>query len=192
MRIEISRRNFHVKRISIGILALTLIALSLFSSSCGTSDKIASVSMQVVGSGAGTVNLIGLGSTLQLQVLTNYTSGKQIDQTNFATYTVVSEGYYCTWSDGVCTNGSADQAAMPSPPSTLTINKTGMVSAVDPAVCSWINVGTTQTPGWAYTGDYMITATFRGFTSNPVFIPMASAASLQPGNDGQCGPTATN
>jgi hypothetical protein len=191
MRIEISRRNFHVKRISISILALTLIALSLFSSSCGTSDKIASVSMQVVGTGTGTVDLIGLGSTLQLQVLANYTSGKQIDQTNFATYTVVSEGYYCTWSDGNC-DSSADEAAMPAPPQTLTVNSTGMVTSVNPAVCSWINVGTTTTPGWAYTGDYMITATFRNFTSNPVFIPLASAASGQPGNNGQCGPTPTN
>ena len=52
----------------------------------------------VVGSGgAGTVNLDGLGGTLQLQVLANYTSGKQIDETNFSTYTVTPEGFYWTY-----------------------------------------------------------------------------------------------
>jgi hypothetical protein len=147
--------------------------------------------MQVVGVGTGVINLSGLGSTLQLQVLANYTSGKRIDETNFSTYTVTAEGYYCTWSDGNC-NSSADEAAMPTPPMTLTINKTGMISAVDPAVCSWINLGTLQTPGWAYTGDYMITATYRGFTSNPVFIPIASAANLQAGMNGQCGPSTSS
>lgn len=192
MPIEISRRNFHVKRLSSSILAITLIALSLFSSSCGTSDKIASVSMQVVGVGTGTVSLIGLGGTLQLQVLTNYTSGKQIDQTNFATYTIVSQGYYCTWSDGACNNPGVDQATMPASPNTLTINKTGMVTAVNPAVCSWISTTDDfSTPGWAYTGDYMITASFRGFTSNPVFVPLASAALAQAGMEGQCGPLPT-
>lgn len=189
MPIEISRRNFHVKRISTSILAITLVALSLFSSSCGTSDKIASVSMQVVGVGTGTVSLIGLGGTLQLQVLANYTSGKQIDQTNFSTYTVTSVGYYCTWSDGACNNPAVDQATMPSPPSTMTINKTGMVTAVSPAVCSWISTTDDfSTPGWAYTGYYMVTANFRQFTSNPVFIPIASAANNQAGMEGQCGP----
>jgi hypothetical protein len=175
-----------VKRTS--ILTTILVAISVFSSSCGTGDKIGSVSMQVIGSGgAGTVNLSGLGGTLQLQVLANYTSGKQIDETNFATYTVTAEGYYCTYdSSGNCT-----QNTMPSPPQTVTLDKTGMISAVDPAICSWVNLGTLTTMSWAYTGDYMITATYRGFTSNPVFIPLASAASGANNTNGQCGPSAT-
>jgi hypothetical protein len=181
-----------VKRISISILAITLVAFSLFSSSCGTSDKISSLSMQVVGNGTGTVSLIGLGSTLQLQVLANYTSGKQIDQTNFSTYTVTAAGFYCTWSDGNCNNPGVDQATMPSPPNTMTINNTGMITAVTPAVCSWISTtGDFSTPGWAYTGYYIISAKFRQFTSNPVYIPIASAANNQAGLEGQCGPVPT-
>jgi hypothetical protein len=178
MRSEISRRIFPVKRSK--FLATLLGALSLLSTSCGTGDKIGSVSMQVVGAGTGVVNLIGLGGTLQLQVLAIYTSGKQIDETNYATYTVTPEG---TDDNGV---------ALPSPPQTMTINATGMVTAVDPAVCTWVNLGPSATqPSWAYTGDYMVTATYRGFTSNPVFVPLASAASSASNTNGQCGPAAT-
>jgi len=161
------------------ILATFLVAISLISTSCGTGDKIGSVSMTVGGT-TGTVNLIGLGGTLQLQVNANYTSGKIIDETNFAVFTVVPEG--------TDDNGNTLSA----PPLTLTINNTGLITAVDPAVCTWISTtGQVSTPGWAYTGDYKITATYRGFTSNPVFIPVASAAGPA-ALDGECGPTPTS
>jgi len=172
------------------ILVAVLAAVALMSSSCGTGDKIASVSMQVVGSGgAGTVNLSGLGGTLQLQVLANYTSGKSIDETNFSNYMVVPEGTYCTAFSGTTTCSSS--VAMPTPPQGVTLNKTGMLTAVDPGVCSWINLGTQQQQSWFYTGYYAITATYRGFTSNPVYIPVASAANAQTTTNGQCGPSAT-
>ncbi len=168
------------------ILATLLGVISLLSTGCGTSDKIASVSMQVSGAGgAGTVNLAGLGGTLQLQVMANYTSGKLIDQTNYATYAVTAEGYFTDYSTGVGIN-----YAMPTPPLTMTIDKTGMVTAVDPGICSWVSTtGDPKTPGWAFSGWYKIVATYRGFASNPVFIPLASAASGQPNMQGQCGPT---
>src|SRR5277367_443118 len=142
-------------------------ALTLLTTSCGVGDKIGSVSVTAVGITGGTVNLAGLGGTIQLQVTANYTSGKQIDETNFVTYTVTNEGFYWTYDSG---GNPATQVAMPTPPATLTINNTGMITAVDPAVCSWVNLGTLQTPGWAYTGDYMIVAHYRGFSSNPIFI----------------------
>jgi hypothetical protein len=63
-----------------------------------------------------------------------------------------------------------------------------MITAVQPADCVWKNLGTTQTPSWFYQGDYKIVATYRGFTSNPVFIPIASAADTITGQTGQCGP----
>jgi hypothetical protein len=34
----------------------------------------------------------------------------------------------------------------------------------------------------------MITATYRGFTSQPIFIPLSSAASNEANTNGQCGP----
>lgn len=167
------------------ILAL-LGVLTLLTTSCGVGDKIGSVSVTAVGITGGTVNLAGLGGTLQLHVLANYTSGKQIDETNFATYTVTNEGFYWTYDSS---GNPSTQVAMPTPPATLTINSTGMITAVDPAVCSWVNLGTLAEPGWAYTGDYMIVAHYRGFSSNPIFIPLASAASGQNNTNGQCGPT---
>jgi hypothetical protein len=188
MRIEISRRIVHVKRKSI-LATLLLVAIALLSIGCGTGDKIGSVSMQVVGTGTGTVNLQGLGGTLQLQVLANYTSGKQIDETNFSTFAVTPAGFQATY-DG---NGDLIEPgpAMPSPPSGFTIDKTGMVTAVAPGVCSWTNEGTLTQPGWAFTGYYQVVGTYRGFSSNPVFVPLASAAGSQPGMQGECGPTAT-
>jgi len=173
MPIEISRRIFHVKRNL--ILATFLSAIALLTTSCGTGDKIGSVSISAAGASGGVINLSGLGSTLQLQVSANYTSGKIIDETNFATYVVTPEG--------------TDDTGTPlaAPPLTLTINNTGMITAVDPAVCVWENLGSVQTPSWFYTGDYKIVATYRGFSSNPIFIPVASAAA-NTGN-GQCGPT---
>jgi hypothetical protein len=168
------------------ILAALLGVVTLLTTSCGVGDKVASVSVTAVGISGGTINLAGLGGTIQLKVTANYTSGKQIDETNFSTYTVVPEGVYNIYDGSGNVIGSVPLA---SPPQTLTINKTGMVTAVDPAVCTWVNLGTLQTPAWAYTGDYMITATYRGFTSQPIFIPLASAASGQSNTNGQCGPT---
>lgn len=161
-------------------LATLLAAIAVFATSCGTSDKIGSVTVTAAGT-TGTINLVGLGGTMQLQVSANYTSGKIVDETDFATYTVTPEG--------VDNNTGAPLQA---PPSTLTINSTGLVTAVDPAVCTWISTtGNPSTPGWAYVGDYKIVATYRGIQSQPIFIPLASAASNQAGLQGQCGPVSS-
>lgn len=158
-------------------LALFLTAVVLLSTSCGTGDKIGSVSMNVSGL-VGTVDLKGLGGTLQLQVLANYTSGKQIDETNFATYKIVPVGV--EW-DG--------STAMPMPPLGASINGTGMVTATDPGVCSWVSTtNNPTTPGWAINGWYEITAVYRGFSSNTVYIPVSSATNGQSNMQGQCGP----
>jgi hypothetical protein len=169
-------------------LATLLVAISLCLINCGTGDKIGSVSMQVVGASGGTVNLAGLGGTLQLQVMANYTSGKQIDETNFATYTITAEGTDDTG------------ATLPAPPYGMELSNTGLITATatqdDAGICTWWNGNTTSTalttPAWAFTGDYSIVATYRGFTSNPVYIPVASGSSVQPSNEGQCGPSSSS
>ena len=164
------------------ILVTLLAAFALLSSSCGVGDKIGSVSITANGS-TGTVNLYGLGGTLQLQVMANYTSGKHIDETNFATYTITPEG--------VDDSGNS----LPTPPYGVELNKTGMLTATADqngnGVCTWYNANTSSTgssqPTWVMTGDYMVIATYRGFSSNPIYIPVASAA----GNNstGACGPS---
>jgi hypothetical protein len=175
-----------VKRKS--FLAIFLAAVTSLSTSCGSGDKIGSVQMRVVGASGGTVNLAGLGGTLQIQVLAMYTSGKQIDETNFATYTVTPQGSYCVaFSSGSsCAPGAS--FPMPASPQGMTISKTALLTAVDPGICAWVNLGTLAQPGWDFTGWYQVVATYRGFSSNPIFIPLASAANAQSNTNGQCGP----
>jgi hypothetical protein len=158
------------------ILAALLGVVTLLTTSCGVGDKIGSVSISAVGLSGGVVDLKGIGGTIQLKVTANYTSGKQIDETNFVTYTVTPE------------RDDDTGALLPSPPQTVTINNTGMVTAVEPAKCTWKNLGTVQSPSWVLTGDYVVTAKYRGFTSQPIFIPVASAASSGNNTNGQCGP----
>jgi hypothetical protein len=164
-----------VKRTIISVTFLVVTAVVLLSTSCGTGDKIGSVSMDVSGQ-TGVVDLKGLGGTLQLHVVANYTSGKQIDETNFVTYKIAAVGQDDTG------------ANLATPPLTVTLNNTGMMTAVDPGVCTWVSTtGVVANPGWAMKGWYEVSATYRGFTSNTVFVPVASAAG--PANmNGQCGP----
>jgi hypothetical protein len=162
------------------LLATFLAVIAVLLTSCGTSDKIGSVTISAAGT-TGTVNLAGLGGTLQLQVTANYTSGKIVDETNFSTFAITPEGF-----------DENTGAALPAPPQTLTINNTGLVTAVDPAVCTWFSTtGNPSTPGWAYVGDYKIVASYRGIQSQPIYIPVASAASNQTGMQGECGPSSS-
>lgn len=168
-----------MKRIS--ILAMFLAAVTLLSTSCGTSDKVASVSLSVSGT-TGIVNLSGLGGTLQLQVLTHYTSGKQVDETNWSTFQVTPQG--TLW----------DLATpLPAPPQGVSVNATGMVTATNPGICTWYDANTSGTgsAAWAFTGDYQIIAIYKGMQSQPVYIPVASAVSGQTGTDGECGPSSS-
>jgi hypothetical protein len=173
-------------RILVTVLSIAVLAAL---SGCGSSDKVESVSMSVVGASGGTVNLYGLGGTLQLQVMTNYTSGKVVNETNFATFTIAPQGVQYNWNS----SGTYTTSPMPTPPQGITISPNGLITAVDPGICSWINVSSSSSsPAWAYTGWYQITATNHGFTSNPVFIPLASAANGQPSANGLCGPQPTS
>ncbi|HUA14834.1 MAG TPA: hypothetical protein VMG31_06020 [Verrucomicrobiae bacterium] len=160
------------------VQATLLAVIALLTTSCGTSDKIGSVSITATGASGGIVNLVGIGGTLQFHVTANYTSGKQIDETNFATYSVQPDPI---------NNVDDTGTALPLPPLTVTMNKTGMMTAVDPAVCTWINLGTADQPSWFLTGDYMVVATYRGFQSQPIYVGVASAAANT--GDGTCGPS---
>jgi hypothetical protein len=67
------------------------------------------------------------------------------------------------------------------------MNNTGMLTAVDPAVCTWENLGTVSDPNWFLSGDYKIIATYRGIQSQPIFVAVASSAANT--GDGTCGPS---
>ena len=58
-------------------------------------------------------------------------------------------------------------------------SSTGLLTAVEPATCTWIDIGPSGTPSWFYVGDYMVTVSYQGVTSNPIFIPIASSSGNQ-------------
>ena len=155
--------------------------LSLFSTlllGCGDPaiGKLQTIKLTAVAAqSAGTVELKGEGGVLQLNALGIY-SHSQVDLTQKVTYNVT------------ITPNSTDYQGFPllAPPQTMTLNTSGLATAVPPFVCTFTNLGTTTTPSWFLTGSYQITATFGGVTSQPIFIAIASAAGNGP--NGACGP----
>lgn len=162
-------------------LAVVAVALSLFASGCGTSDYVQSVSISATTAsvGGGVYDLVGWGGTLQLVVSANYHSGKSVPITNSVVYTVTPQGTDYTG------------AELEAPPNTVTINTTGMMTAVDPTVCTWVNENPTgSTPSWFLSGSYQVVATYNGMASQPVFVGVASAAgSPDQTTPGACGPS---
>lgn len=150
------------------LLAITLLG-------CGGSNKLQTIQIGI-GDDNTMFNVKGLGGTLQLKVTGNYSSTKTHDLTNVATYSIAP--------DPVLSPG------LPVPPLTLTLSKTGLLTAVQPAVCTWDNIQTDDAkkqsnPIWVVGGDYIVTATFDGVTSQQVFVTVASA--VDPTGAG-CGP----
>lgn len=165
-----------MKRIS--VLALFLSAIALLLASCGTSDSVKSLQLgSLANSGGGFYNLKGVDGTLQLTVTAVYNSGKLVDVTNQSTFSGVAE---LTDINGV------PLPAFGAP--NVTIDATGMMTALNP-ICTWVDVPKSNPPdppNWEYTGWYQVTATYKGFTSQPIAIGVGAAASNDP--KGACGP----
>jgi hypothetical protein len=176
-----------VKRIS--ILAMSVAAVTIFSTSCGQSDYLQSVQLSAQGATAGgSYNLPGLDATLPLQVTAVYHSGKQVDVTNNATWAVTPEG--CVFS------GDPNNAcAGPLPaygPNSVPISSNGLMQGIAD-ICTWMDLpatagGTTgaSPPEWVYTGYYQVVANYRQFTSNPIGVGVGVSVSNSP--TGGCGP----
>lgn len=167
------------------VLATLLAALALVMSGCGTSDSIKSVYLTSNGTGSGNFfNLAGADGTLQLKVYAIYNSGKMIDETNASVWNVTTVG---------ASNNPG--GALPAyGPSTVPINPTGLMTAIVP-LCTWVDaMDNTKSPPapanppiWQYTGYYQVTATYRGFTSQPIAIGVGSLVSTN-SPAGGCGP----
>ncbi len=155
------------------LFATSACALLVFSMlGCGTTNHLRTITLTVAGT-TGTVELKGWGGTLQLVATGNYSSGNTKDLSNVVTYTVTPDG---TDADGV---------PLQAPPQTVTFNTTGLLTAVDPPVCTFENLGTPAKPAWALSGGYKVVASFQGVQSQPMFVAVASA--VQAGQT-QCGP----
>jgi hypothetical protein len=174
----ISGGTRNVKRTIFFIAFLSLLAICF--TSCGSTDNLRTIQLTTP-----STDLMGIGATAQLQAQGTYAYGPNRDLTNQVTYTVIVDPN---------NNGTVGfPGTLPTPPNTITISTTGLVTAVEPAVCTFNDVGTATTPAWVLTGDYEITATYRGVTSQPVYIGIASAAGPSgPPANGQCGPSAAS
>ncbi len=177
------------------ILAALACALLLSSMlGCGTSNHLQSITLQAsmingkpVTTQGGFYNLDGLGGTVQLQAIGNYSSGQTRDLTTVVTFTMIPDPI---------ADVDDHYIQLSNPPLTASISSTGLVTATEPAVCTWIDVAQppATTPSFAYVGDYMVTASFNGMKSQPVYLPVASASGIPDSINtaGLCGPQSTS
>jgi hypothetical protein len=133
---------------------------------CGTTNHLQTITLTASGS-SGLFNVAGEGGTLQLVATGNYSSQKTHDLTNVVAYSIS------------VTPGSQDAFgfALADPPQTLTLNDTGLLTAVPPFDCTWVDVSPDPKKfAWFLSGSYAVTASFQGITSQPVYISVASSA----------------
>ncbi len=167
-------------------------ALLAFSMGCGSTNKLQSIQISTSNlseTPPGTLDLFGIGGTLQVYTWGNYSSGKtRVLSNEPVQYQIaLSPGtqYAVDPSNGALYPLSA-------PPETVELSTNGLLTAITPSACTWQNTATSgTTPGWAIVGTYSVTATVLGFTSPPVFVAVASAPGFtSPTNpQGLCGPT---
>jgi hypothetical protein len=155
-----------VKHKSIYLAVATAIAL-LCLAGCG-SYNLKSITLSTSSN-----ELKGLGGTAQLSATGNYSNFTSKDITTRVKFTLTPEG---TQDNG---------AALETPPNGVTLDATGMLTAVEPGMCTYATSGTGTAKVVTITGWYKIVASFNGVNSQPLFIGVASAASS---TGGQCGP----
>ena len=185
------------------LLALNTVGCGAFKGS--TSDlktitlTVSAINGTVVTGAGGIVTLKGLGGTLQLQATGEYTGGTTKDLTHVVVYNAVVDpvtnmGIYGALIPPCQPPSCPDPSQPPYTSGTLEYSQTGLVTAVEPANCTWVNgaVDPSTTPSWSYEGDNIITSTYQGITSQPIYVPIASAAGIydQYSNPtGACGPS---
>jgi len=183
---------------------------------CGSNNKLQSITLNAAlvngvapTSQGGFFTLDGNGGTIQMQAIGNYSNSKTADISNRVTYNVVVDPNFTmdAFGNTLLPPCQAPSCPVPGAPpftsGTVEFSPTGLITAVEPATCTWVDIapvvnGVAGTPSWFYVGDYEVTATFEGITSQPVYIPVASSAGNQfypsgSGNEnnptGACGPT---
>jgi hypothetical protein len=165
-----------VKRINFLAAFASLLALITLLG-CANVAKLQSIDLSASGS-TGTVEVKGAGGTLQLQAIGNYSTGATRDLTSHVTYSLtVTPNSLDVWGNQLL-----------APPADLTVNPTGQLTAVEPFVCTFHDAQTdpTQPPVWVLTGTYTVVVSLNGVSSQPMYIPVASATGDGPG--GACGP----
>ncbi len=192
------------------LAALGCALLALSTVGCGafkgkTSDLktitlgVSAINGTPVSGQGGVITLQGLGGTLQLQATGEYTGGTTQDLTHVVTYSAVidpefSAGIYGELIPPCQPPACPNPSQPPYTSGTLEFSQTGLVTAVEPANCTWVNsaVDPATTPAWAYEGDYIITASYQGVISQPIYVPIASAPGIYDADSNPssaCGPS---
>jgi hypothetical protein len=168
-------------------LACALLIFSMLG--CGTTNHLQSVQLSTSPTAElpmGTLDLKGVGGTLQLYAWGNYSSGahKLLNNVNVAYQISITPGSAA--STGVLGDPNAN------PAQTVQLTPNGLLTAVTPFACTWINeaVPPATTPAWAIDGTYSVTATYKGLTSPAAFVVVASEAGVTDTTNptGACGP----
>jgi hypothetical protein len=168
-------------------LACALLVFSMLG--CGTSNHLQSVQLSTSNTSEvpmGTLDLKGVGGTLQLYAWGNYSSGTQklLNNVNVTFKIAITPGS-AAWT-GVMGDPNAN------PAQTVQLTPNGLLTAVTPFACTWINtaVPPATAPAWAIDGTYSVTATYLGFTSPAAFVVVASEAGIADTTNptGACGP----
>jgi hypothetical protein len=169
-------------------LACALLVFSMLG--CGTTNHLQSVQLSTSAATEapmGTLEVKGFGGTLQLYAWGNYSSGahKLLNNVNVAYHISITPGS-AAWT-GVLGDPNAN------PAQTVQLTPNGLLTAVTPFACTFINVAVTPpatTPAWALDGTYSVTATFQGLTSPAAFVAVASEAGIASASNtsGACGP----
>jgi hypothetical protein len=177
-------------------LACALLVFSLLG--CGATNHLQSIQLSSSNTSEAVTGTISLGingaviGPVQLYTWGNYSNGKS----------VLLHGTGVVYQ--IAINPDNPSAVDPSdgsfyplaaPPDTMELSTTGLLTAVEPSACSWLNsaAGTkATTPAWSTVGSYLVTATYSGFTTPPVSVAVASAPGVFDINNntsGACGPT---
>jgi hypothetical protein len=168
-------------------LACALLIFSMLG--CGTTNHLQSVQLSTSPTAElpmGTLDLKGVGGTLQLYAWGNYSSGahKLLNNVNVAYQISITPGSKA--STGVLGDPNAN------PAQTVQLTPNGLLTAVTPFACTWINkaVPPATAPAWAIDGTYSVTATYKGLTSPAAFVVVASEAGVTDTTNptGACGP----
>jgi hypothetical protein len=171
-------------------LACALLVFSMLG--CGTSNHLQSIqlsSSNTVETPGSTLDLKGIGGTLQLYVWGNYSSGTQKLLNNLGG----AVAYQISITPGsTVLSGTGYVPLTSTPPNTVELSPTGLLTATTPFACTWVNeaVPPATAPAWAVAGSYTVTATYSGFTTPPGYVVVASAAGIANTTNptGQCGP----
>jgi hypothetical protein len=185
------------------LAAVTCAFLVFIMLGCGQTNNLQTIQLNAAlingvapTSQGGFFTLQGNGGTIQLQAIGNYSNSKTKDLTNVVTYNVIVDPVNDVDAFGNTLLPPCQAPCQTAGQGTVEFSKTGLITAVEPATCTWVDIAPVGgTASWFYSGDYQVTVTFQGITSQPVYIPVASSAGNQFYNGvennptGACGPT---